>query len=273
MNDPVKILFLSANPIDITRIRLDEEVREVDQRIQLGPRRDQLSLIPTLAVRPSDLAHALLRYQPHVLHFSGHGSATQGIVLEDNEGKTTLVATDALANLLQLIKDNLRVVVLNACFSGLQADAIQQVVDFTIVMTDKIGDKSAIVFSSAFYQGLAFGRSVKEAFGLGIVELKLQGIPGADTPRLLEKPGADASKTYLIAPAIPTDGVVDSQPADTTRISQKLADNIIEAEDDVNAIGLEAAAPIKGKVTVGQNMTKNQIKGQKTLNLIGAKIS
>lgn len=271
MNDPVKILFLSANPVDITRIRLDEEVREVDQKIQLGPRRDQLSLIPTLAVRPSDLAHALLRHTPHVLHFSGHGSATQGIVLEDNEGKTKLVATDALANLLQLIKDNLRVVVLNACFSGLQADAIQQVVDFTIVMTDKIGDKSAIVFSSAFYQGLAFGRSVKEAFGLGVVELELQGIPGADIPKLLEKAGADASKAYLIAPETLTAGVVNSEPADATRISQTLADNIIEAEDDVNVVGLEAAAPIKGEVTLGQKIKNNRIKTPK-LNLTGAKI-
>jgi hypothetical protein len=138
-------------------------------------------------------------------------------------------------------------------------------------MTDKIGDASAIVFSSAFYQGLAFGRSVKEAFGLGVVELKLQGIPGADIPKLLEKPGADASKTYLIAPETTT-GVVNNQPADTTRISQKLEENIVEAEDDVNAIGLEAAAPIKGKVAVDQNMTRNQIKGQKTVNLIGAKI-
>jgi hypothetical protein len=246
-------------------------VREVDQRIQLGPKRDQLSLIPTLAVRPSDLSTALLRHQPHVLHFSGHGSATQGIVLEDDEGKTKLVATDALANLLVLIKDNLRVVVLNACFSGLQADAIQQVVDFTIVMTDKIGDASAIVFSSAFYQGLAFGRSIKEAFGLGVVELKLQGIPGADIPKLLEKPGADASKTYLIAQETTPAGVVNNQPADITRIDQEIADNDIEVEDEMNAIGLEAAAPIKGKVTVGQKLKNNRIKTP-TLNLTGAKI-
>jgi hypothetical protein len=269
MNDPVKILFLSANPIDITRIRLDKEVREVDERIQLGPRRDQLSLIPQLAVRPSDLAHALLRHAPHILHFSGHGSPTEGIVLEDNEGRTKLVATDALANLLQLIKDNLRVVVLNACFSAVQADVIQQVVDFTIVMTDKIGDASAIVFSSAFYQGLAFGRSVKEAFGLGVVELKLQGIPGADTPKLLVKEGADASKAYLIAPETTTEEVANSQSADTIRIGQELTGNDIEAEE-LKATGLEADAPIKGKVRVDQKVKNNRIKTQ-TLNLTGAK--
>jgi len=76
-------LFLLANPTDITRIRIDEEVREVDKKIQLGSKRDRLQLLSQLAVRPSDLAQALLRHTPHILHFSGHGSATEGIVLED----------------------------------------------------------------------------------------------------------------------------------------------------------------------------------------------
>jgi hypothetical protein len=200
VTEQIKILFLSANPKDISRIRLDEEVREVDQKIRMGEFRDQLTLIPHFAVRPGDLQETLLRHQPHVLHFSGHGSATQGIVLEDNQGRTKLVSSAALAALFSAIRDNLRIVLLNACYSSLQAEVITQTVDFTIGMRKEIGDRSAIVFSAAFYRGLAFGRSVQESFDLGVGALMLEGIPEEQTPALLPRKGVDASHAYLILP-------------------------------------------------------------------------
>jgi CHAT domain-containing protein len=198
MPQPVKILFLSANPNDVTELDLGKELREVDESIQLGECRDQLLLLPHFAVRVSDLQETLLRHQPHVLHFSGHGSATQGIALKDEKGNLKLVHPNALASLLSVIKDNVRVVVLNACFSALQADEINKVIDITIGMKTTIRDRSAIAFSSAFYQGLAYGRSVKEAFGLGVMALMLKGIPEATTPVLLSKPGIDPARTYLL---------------------------------------------------------------------------
>lgn len=198
MTDQVKILFLSANPKNITHIRIDEEARDVDQKIQLGEYRDQLALISHFAVRPEDLSYTLLRHRPHVLHFSGHGSPIEGIVLEDNSGQTKLVSTEALAVLFRTIKDNLRIVVLNACYSSLQADGISQVVDFTIGMNKAIEDRTAIIFSAAFYQGLAFGRSVQESFDLGVTAIMLQGISESDIPVLLTKKGADAAQTYLV---------------------------------------------------------------------------
>lgn len=197
MSEQVKILFLSANPKDISRIRLDEEMREVDEIIRMGDRRDQLDLILHPAVRPGDIRQALLRHQPHILHFSGHGSPTEGIIVEDKNGKTKLISTDALAALFRAIKDNLNVVLLNACYSAVQAEAITHVVDFTIGMRKEIGDHSAIVFSAAFYQGLAYGRSVQESFDLGVSSLMLEGIPESETPALLSKKGADATRAYL----------------------------------------------------------------------------
>lgn len=210
MPGPIKILFLSSNPKNISRIRLDQEIREVDERIQLGKCRDQFELISHFAVRPRDIARALLRHQPHVLHFSGHGSPTEGIVLEDSNGQTKLVSAEALAKLLAVIKDNLRVVLLNACFSGLQAGGITKVTDCAIGMQKKIGDQSAIVFSASFYEGLAHGRSVQEAFDLGVVGLMMEGIPEETTPALLVKKGIKAAEIYLATREQPTPG---KQPA------------------------------------------------------------
>jgi CHAT domain len=236
MTDQVKILFLSANPKNITHIRLDEEVREVDQKIQMGECRDQLALLPHLAVRPSDLQQTLLRHKPHILHFSGHGSPTEGIVLEDNDGRTKLVKTEKLAALFRVIKDNLRIVVLNACYSSLQAEGISQVVDFTIGMNKAIGDRSAILFSAAFYQGLAFGRSVQESFDLGVSAIGLEGISESDIPVLLTKQGADAAQTQLVLPTAdktePAGQASSNPPQDGLRGTLIVKDNKINSGRD-----------------------------------------
>jgi hypothetical protein len=213
MPDRIKILFLSSNPKNISRIRLDEEWREVSERIRMAKLRDHFELIPVLAVRPRDVTQALLEYKPHILHFAGHGSPTEGIVLEDNNGQTKLVSADALAHLFGVIKDNLRVVLLNACYSGLQVGGISQVIDFTIGMQKTIGDKSAIVFASSFYEAVAFGRNVKEAFDLGVSGLMMEGIAESDVPLLVQKSGADAAKVYLM-PHKQSSGTDAIAPAD-----------------------------------------------------------
>jgi hypothetical protein len=197
MPEPIKILFLASNPTDISRIRVDKELREVDERISMGSHREQFDLIPHFAVRPRDLNRGLLKYKPHILHFSGHGSTSAGIVLEDDDGKTRVVAAADLAELLGILKDNLRVVVLNSCYSALQASGITQAIDCVIGMNDKVGDKSAIIFAATFYESLAFGRSVKEAFQLGVTGLKTEGTGSGDIPTLLTKQGVDLAKVYL----------------------------------------------------------------------------
>jgi hypothetical protein len=240
MTDSIKILFLASNPKNISRIRLDEELREVDERIRLGDCRDQLMLVSHFAVRPRDLMQGMLRHKPHVLHFSGHGSPADGIILEDNNGQTKLVSIEALAALFAVVKDNLRVVVLNACYSALQAEGISQIVDCTIGMEKAIGDRAAIVFSAAFYEGLAFGRSVQEAYGLGVTALMLEGIPESGTPVLLTKEGVDAARVYLVTrnPEKKTAGKRKREIANPSNVSSLIVtENEISAGRDVT-IGL-----------------------------------
>ena len=199
MPETIKILFLASSPTDAGRIRVDKELREVDERISLGSHRDQFDLIPHFAVRPRDLRRGLLKHRPHILHFSGHGSTTSGIVLEDDNGKTRVVTAADLAELLGILKDNLRVVVLNSCYSAVQASGITQAIDCAIGMNDKVGDASAIIFSATFYESLAFGRSVEEAFRLGVNDLKTEGTGSGDIPTMLRKQGVDLAQVYLTA--------------------------------------------------------------------------
>ena len=123
-----------------------------------------------------------------------------GIVLHSaDQNDESLVDADALADLFRVLKDGIRVVVLNACYSDVQAQAIVKEIDFVVGMSDSIEDDAARVFAAAFYRGLAFGRSVRTAFDLGINELKLLGLGHSDAiPQLLVRTGVDAN-TVLVA--------------------------------------------------------------------------
>ncbi len=92
----IRILFLAANPRQTDRLQLDQEIRLIEERLRLADYRAAFALEQHHAVRQSDLAEFLLRYQPHIVHFSGHGSAQGEIVLEDPQGQARTVPPDAL---------------------------------------------------------------------------------------------------------------------------------------------------------------------------------
>jgi hypothetical protein len=151
-------------------------------------------------VRPEDLQQFLLEDEPAIVHFSGHGGGKIGIVLHSqDQDEERLVAEEALADLFRIFKNQIKVVVLNACFSEVQAAAIVKEIDIVIGMSDSVGDEAARVFAAAFYRGLAFGQSVKTAFDLGVNDLRLLGFSHEDhIPRLLVRPGLDAANAVLV---------------------------------------------------------------------------
>jgi len=69
----VRILFFGANPWGTPQLRVDEEIREIQQTIKQGRERDSISVRTEWAVRPRDITQALIDFQPHVVHFAGHG--------------------------------------------------------------------------------------------------------------------------------------------------------------------------------------------------------
>lgn len=182
---PIKILFLASNPKDTNRIRLDEEIRTIDEVLQKSEYRDRFQLEKHFAVRVSDLQNHLLRYKPDIVHFSGHGTSKSEIVLEDEQGRSQAVSQRALSKLFSLLKDNIRCVVLNACYSEPQAKAIAEHIECVVGMSIAIGDDAAIRFAEAFYQALGYGRDIKTAFDLGCLEIDMEGLGEEDTPKLL----------------------------------------------------------------------------------------
>ena len=194
----IKALFLTANPSDTRKLNLDEQIRLISEKIRAADYRGSIELVSVWAVRSDDLLQSLNMHRPHIVHFSGHGSRTGEILVVGSDGQSKPISTEAIKALFKTLKDNIRVVILDACYSSSQAEAITEIVDCAIGMADAIGENAATIFTASFYRAIGFGRSVQEAFDQGIAALLLENIPEEDTPRLIVKPGVDPSQLFLI---------------------------------------------------------------------------
>lgn len=183
----IKILFLASDPNDASRLRLGQELRDIQERLQLSRYREKFLLEQRWSVRPGDISQAILDVEPEIVHFSGHGTNIGELCFEDKLGKIQPVQPSALAALFAIVNKQVNCVVLNACYSAIQADAIAKHIEFVIGMNQSMGDKAAIAFAVGFYTAIGANRSVQEAYDFGCVQIQLEGIPEHLTPVLYEK--------------------------------------------------------------------------------------
>jgi hypothetical protein len=205
-----KILFLAANPTGTSRLRVDEEAREIQEGLRRSTNGQDFELVTRWAVRAQDIRRALLDENPSIIHFSGHGevgnvaagsapadarkftpvdpvdSQASHIIVEDDQGHPRPYPPEALANLFKLFADQIDCVVLNACYSKGQAEAIAAHVPYVIGTQKAIGDRAAIEFAVGFYDGLGAGRAIEFAFDLGRSAIEGAGLTEQLTPVLIK---------------------------------------------------------------------------------------
>ncbi|NER97747.1 MAG: CHAT domain-containing protein [Symploca sp. SIO1B1] len=187
-NPPVKILFLAADPSDAARLRLQQEYRDIEEKLKLSEQRGFL-LELRLAVRTKDIIQILLDTKPQIVHFSGHGQQSGNLCFEDEIGKSKPVEPEALGSLFKLLAkaNQVNCVILNACYSEKQAHEIVKYIPFVIGMNRSISDKAAIAFAVGFYSALGAQESVEEAYEYGCAQIRLEGCPEHLTPVFLTK--------------------------------------------------------------------------------------
>lgn len=158
---PMRILFLAANPATTSRLDLEEELHGLEAELRGVKYRDQVVLTARHAVRPDDLVRHVRSERPTVVHFSAHGSGI-GIVLRNDEGGYVEVTGPSLKRFFH--GRGVRLVVLNACFSKAQAEMLPRSVKAVVGTTDAVGDVDARRFTVAFYRALGEGLTIAEAF-------------------------------------------------------------------------------------------------------------
>lgn len=195
IREHVKILFIAANSRTDPRLALNEEYRTIADKLRGARFRDAFEIVMEPASRQSDLQRALLQHKPDIVHFACHGSEEAELVLLKDDGTSGPIAAKTLAAYFRILRDNIALVVLNACFASKQAAAIRKTIDLTIGIRQRVADTAAIGFSGAFYEALAYGCSVSQAFKLGVAAI---GSEQAGVPELFARDGIDAKAICFI---------------------------------------------------------------------------
>lgn len=197
--EEITVLFLASNPRDQGQLGLDEEVRSIKEMITKSRHRDVVRLESCWAVRPGDILQYINEYQPTIVHFSGHGSSNDELVLMDNNLNTKLVSMESIVQAMSVANEDLRLVFFNTCHSKNQASNVTEYIECAIGMNTSITDDAAQVFSAQFYSSLGFGLSVEKSFNQAKAALMLEGISEENTPALFVKSGCDASEIFIVA--------------------------------------------------------------------------
>jgi TPR repeat protein len=206
MMKKAKVLFFAADPNSApphghgVRLLLDDEVREIDHKVRTARYRDDLAFDTRWAARTDDLLLALNETDPQVVHFSGHGGSGGLVLVGSDASRPHPVDSGALVRLFKVFRGDIRLVVLNACFSLPQAEAIAEVVGCAIGTRTEISDAAAIIFSSSFYRAIAFGHPVGVAFEQARAALDLEHLKERDRVELVLGPGVDAAQLFVIPP-------------------------------------------------------------------------
>jgi len=208
-----KILILAAIPHGL---RLDKEIREIEECIRRAVRRDMFEVDIRTAIRPQDIRHAIAEEKPQIVHFCGHGLEDGSLQLEDDGGQKKFVSPSGLASLFELHANYVNCVLLNACHSAKSAEAISKYINCTIGMNQEIQDKSAIQFAQGFYDGLGYTTPdnldvFQRAFQEGKVAIKLENLSQAQIPVINRRTNIDkphklmdiAILVKFLAPCLP----------------------------------------------------------------------
>jgi hypothetical protein len=181
-------MILAANPTNQERLGLGREIKKIRQALERSRNRENWRIESNEAATVEDLRRALLDHQPTVLHFSGHGGGDAGLCFENDQGGTHLTHATPLAKLFHHFKDRLKCVVLNSCYSKVQAEVIRQEVDYVIGMQAEIGDEAATKFAVAFYDALFAGTDFRVGFDLACTAIDLHNLNEANVPVFLTAP-------------------------------------------------------------------------------------
>jgi len=179
-----KILFLIANPQGIEQYygknfdphRFQEEIHDIQDRLDRAKRREQFKIIEKWAVRTQELQDNLNEEpKPQIVHFLCYGVAQKGLALENDLGEINFVNPTALAYLFEQFKNQIECVLLNVNYSEYYAEAVAQHIDYVIGIKQEVSSQAAITFSVGFYTALGAGKSISEAYKQGLVALCLDG--------------------------------------------------------------------------------------------------
>src|SRR5262249_5184091 len=147
------ILFLAANPLATDRLALDREARAIQVELERSGFRDSFELVTRWAAEPLDLLRELRRLRPTIVHYAGQ-SDSDGLYLQASNGTgVQVVSPAALKETFGAAGSSVKLVVLNACYTEQQAEALLVHVRCVVGVAGSISSDAARNFAIGFYGG------------------------------------------------------------------------------------------------------------------------
>lgn len=211
------ILFLAANPMGMGRLKFEEECAAIENEIRMTAGRDDFEFRSKWAVTVDQMMRHLNELRPAIIHFSGHGwngtaemasgssrvtmptgiHGSCGLYMQSEDGSPHVVSARALRMMIKATTASTRVIVLNACYSSLQAKTLRTVVDCVVGMNGAIDDDAARAFAVGFYRALGNRRSIGNAVEQAVAILAAKQLPDEHLPCCRTRRGIDASQIFL----------------------------------------------------------------------------
>ena len=198
----LRVLIAWANPVGSGYLaHIDEEVKAVLAALNARTAAARFQCRELAEATPETLAQAIAEFQPHVLHFIGHGDDFHEAALILHPSPGTPLSGEALAEMLESAPE-MRFVLLSACNSaGVGNALLRRGVPIVIAMQLPWRDLSGGAFARNFYGNLAQPVSVEEALWHARQHIALPSLPGWGVPTL-SLAGA-SSELSLARPKIP----------------------------------------------------------------------
>ncbi|MBE2225384.1 MAG: CHAT domain-containing protein, partial [Anaerolineae bacterium] len=179
---PLRLLIIISSPDDAAELNTEKEISAIQEALD-DAQRD--GLIQTEYLEDATLeaiGEALKRFNPHVVHYTGHGvfredkkkpeNSRSYLALEKENGKMQLTSIADLRPHLHHAPD-LRLAVLSGCqtaqtsdtdaFSGVATGMLNANIPAVVAMQFSILDSSGIKLAQAFYTALAQGDTLSAA--------------------------------------------------------------------------------------------------------------
>ncbi|MBH3442376.1 hypothetical protein I5L59_02125 [Pseudomonas moraviensis] len=200
----ITVLFFASDPGSTSsdKLALDEEARLIQNSIRASAHRESIDFQTRWAVRPGDILQAINELNPTVVHFSGHGTQADALVLQDDHGRPKFVAKEAIVSAIAFSSESVKLVFFNTCFSFNQAQSCIKNINAAIGMSREIGDQGARVFAAQFYNAIGFGRSIPKAFQQAVAALMMEDLEQRDIPQLFVNEELSEEELTLVMPHV-----------------------------------------------------------------------
>jgi hypothetical protein len=176
--DVKRSLVLSANPLDTTRLRIDQEIRELHSIFKYS---NNYQLLISLATKANEIDQIILESTPEILHLTVHANAAldpdgrniADFYFEDDQGKGVPINGKRLAEFLKIFP-SIKLVFINTCYSDEVAYRLSEFIPYAIGFEDAIADTVCIAFAKSFYIALLSQQDIEFAYNFAITACSLK---------------------------------------------------------------------------------------------------